>query len=112
MQSNKSVPSSVNQSKHTPGPWKTSHELNDGFSIVRQIGEGNNLLPVAIAVFTRNYNTENIEVAKANARLIASAPELLEACKKVLAEFKKLNPPYLLPTIDLLANAIAKAEGK
>jgi hypothetical protein len=70
--------------KHTPGPWRTSHQLGEGFSIVRQKGEGNNLLPVAIAVFTRNYHVENVEVARANARLIAAAPELLQQLQDVL----------------------------
>ena len=101
------------KSKHTPGPWKTSHELGDGISIVRQIGEGNNLLPVAIAVFTKNYNTENIVVAKANARLIAAAPDLLGACKEALKEFIYGGQTEQAKSITqkLLESAIAKAEG-
>lgn len=93
---------------YTPGPWITSHELGDGISIVRRISEGENLLPVAIAVFTKNYNTENVEVAKANAHIIAAAPELLEACKLAF-EYPAISGDYIK---DKLQNAIAKAEGK
>jgi hypothetical protein len=45
---------------------------------------------------------------RANARLIAAAPELMEACKLALGAFERNN------AIDwnILEKAIAKAEGK
>ncbi len=54
------------------------------------------------------------ESLKAYSRLIAAAPDLLEACKDVL-DFKMLN--HKLPTdesllIDRIQAAIAKAEGR
>jgi len=68
-----------NNTKHTPGPWKVSDYGNDFFVIISdkdyhvakvgKFGEGGN---------------------KANAKLIAAAPELLAFVKKVL--------PYLNAT--------------
>ena len=53
--------------------------------------------------------------AEANARLIAAAPELLEACREALAlisefELEALDGRDEVP--DLLRAAIAKAEGR
>jgi len=59
-------------SKHTPGPWKatamrvTAPETNDRLALDVQINGGN-----------RDGN-------KANARLIAAAPELLDALETLL----------------------------
>lgn len=83
-------------SKHTPGPWKcslTSHHYYD----YRLDG------PNAQLKFDK-------EQGYANAKLIASAPELLEACQFVLQEW---NEPEAVPeALDRLRKAIAKAEGR
>lgn len=44
--------------------------------------------------------------------LLAKNPELLKAAKAVVAEWKRLNPNFLLPTIDGLQSAISKMEDK
>ena len=44
--------------------------------------------------------------------LIASAPELLRACKQALGLLKDLNAPATDGVRGLLTNAIAKAEGR
>ena len=53
---------------HSPGPWKQDktevYEDNDGNWHIAEVGR-------------RNHDIESL----ANARLIAAAPELLEACK-------------------------------
>jgi len=77
---------------------------------------------VALAVFTAgNYNEpENRNVAKANAALIAAAPELLEALKKLHSYFITDNiPDASLPDDEDFVRmenashaAIAKAEGR
>lgn len=66
---------------HTPGPWKTDINYEsqrvlskDGFC-------------VADCTFLGKRKQE----ALANARLIAKAPELLEACKSALETCKHLN---------------------
>lgn len=87
------------KSKHTPGPWEyaptAGHETH-GQSVVYNDG-----LSIAIV-----YDGE------ANARLIAAAPDLLQACKAAVVsliedehyqEFKNL--------ISTLDKAIAEAEG-
>lgn len=58
---------------HSPGPWKLQPFMNrDGFYVDGP--EGN-----AIVMVTKNENRE------ADARLIAAAPDLLAACKHLLA---------------------------
>lgn len=67
--------------KHTPGPWKwvelefcgKYHELQDQFGVVI-CDDGS---------ASGEYSPE-IDVNGANARLIASAPELLEALEEVV----------------------------
>lgn len=75
-------------SKHTPGPWRYSKSEQFGdtrFYISQQEG----------ATYTPNYSdvatliAETIcgeygRIQEANARLIAAAPELLDACKMML----------------------------
>ncbi len=69
-------------SKHIPGEWTTSREDMDSFA-VNEEGEFEHVVYVyrsdqpRIAVFAGKKNN-----ARADARLIAAAPDLLEACKK------------------------------
>lgn len=58
-----------NESKHTPGPWTVVHE-DEGSCFVDTVAPGNSQWAIAVP---RGPNS------KANARLIAAAPELLEA---------------------------------
>jgi len=63
---------------------------------------------------------KNIAVCydKKDANLIASAPELLEACKLMLTEHQRINEQFkqskefLTPGMALARQAITKAEGK
>lgn len=66
----------MSEAKHTPGPWFTHRE---GFSTVyieARIGGG--LIQEVAACGPTNQGSEQQE---ANARLIAAAPELLEALR-------------------------------
>ena len=100
--------------KHTPGPWEIE-QFNEDY--VKKEGR---LSIKKIAIFCLGYQVatvigEDWETRKANARLIASAPELLEACKYVL---EMCNGHH--DDIDIFKDgikgcverAIAKAEGK
>ena len=70
--------------KHTPGPW-TIHERDKESSIPFAVVIGGNSWCLPIADLTNTNEVEvcsnpvNYETIKANAALIAAAPELLEA---------------------------------
>ncbi len=61
-------------SKHTPGPWKTTHSEVNGYRVSDSTGWG-------VAVVLKDTNDE------ANARLIAAAPDMLEALRELLGDF-------------------------
>jgi hypothetical protein len=90
--------------KHSPGPWKDISESPSKTWI------GNSYVIAEVIRFP-----EQQEESKANARLIASAPELLEVLKKILS----MNPsPHddmdhndFIDTIIASERVIAKAEG-
>jgi hypothetical protein len=92
--------------KHTPGLWhiienKNENEETRPFSIW-----DNNLTFIARVI--KEYPSVK---AEANARLIAAAPELLEACKAML-EWQRV---FFKLDFDLerkLREAIEKAEGR
>ncbi len=65
-------------SKHTPGPWHhTGREFND-------VRDSDDEL-VAVALHLRvGQPQRSVQEAEANARLIAAAPELLEALQQAL----------------------------
>ncbi len=77
-------------SKHTPGPW---HVGRDGWILSKN--------PVAIAEVYVNE--------KANARLIAAAPDLLKACKDVLSTIEGGDNDDAF--IRAMQEAVQKAEG-
>jgi hypothetical protein len=97
--------------KHTPGPWRadfaTQGEEVFGFSVVAE--HGPHWHPVAYQSTYQHTNSEcyEPEERKANALLIAAAPELLSAVMKLRDEFKGL-PHSLgydfthLPEVDAL----------
>lgn len=82
-------------SKHTPGPWS-----QHGHFPCLIVGSAGSLVARSDTTdFERDRSVEN----EANARLIAAAPELLEAAKAYLAKKTGRAP---------LDAAIAKAEGR
>ena len=85
--------------KHTPGPWRVDY--------------------MTVLAGTKNLVAECASMAvgesesKANARLIAAAPEMLEALKTILAH-PRTNDKSVVFMPDEVAKAraaIAKAEG-
>lgn len=87
----------MSESKHTPGPWlpRTVNDIDFGF----EINAGS--YPIA-SVYLHN--------GRANARLIAAAPDMLEALRLIDA--------YLYATAhgsnewQIVRDALAKAEGR
>lgn len=87
--------------KHTPGPW----EIERGYStIIKSIGP---------CVADEYAGSAWLEVSEANARLIAAAPELLDALKELLdREWQDDEGDYTLEMARRKARAaIAKAIG-
>lgn len=57
-------------SKHNSGPWKITHTALNGYRVNDSTGWG-------VAIVLKDVND------KANARLIAAAPQMLEALEKI-----------------------------
>lgn len=94
----------MSEARHTPGPWATD-DANDAPRDVMSHG-GRGLVATAYVIL--RGGEEECPIACANARLIAAAPELLEACKNAL-EFSDGGYRWLN---DMLRAAISKAEGR
>lgn len=98
--------------KHTPGPWNVMEPAanEDGIAVV---GGGQPLSSEEGMVawcqrymHTDGHDTENM----ANARLIAAAPELLEACKVGIESIDPVTENAEVRKI--LRDAINRAEGQ
>ena len=84
--------------KHTPGPWEVKEYKNKTL-FVKRVAD---TIPITGA-----------HMSKANACLIAAAPDLLEACKEMITfyEDKELMPPDKFPAMwERVREAILKAE--
>lgn len=96
-------------SKHTPGPWR----VTEG----RRIDSGRGYSTAIADVWAHGEGADDAPStgeAEANARLLAAAPDLLEACKEAVAVANMSDEDK--PTLDdidwaRLRAAIAKAEG-
>lgn len=92
------------QEKHTPGPWSAAPVLSFGeFEIA-----GANKEEVALIYGYSGGDEPGANPSEANARLIAAAPELLEALKAVLDDKTRT---YAVRCMKARA-VIAKAEGR
>ena len=106
--------------KHTPGPWRNGDNTLDrsrGHLFIRGGPEGRVVADVNTAMLG------GAEVYEANARLIAAAPELLEACKAAHAAILQLSEyadeddedwapgGYLSVAYEVTRAALAKARG-
>lgn len=94
--------------KFTPGPWVMKYHGNG----VVEVLDGDDLPIVNWVGF--DDSTKTLETRKANALLIAAAPDLLEILKTVLRQLERLrncnnHAPWQL--IEEVSAAIAKAEG-
>lgn len=101
--------------KHTPGEWK--YHLGRGANPRFHVQTMGGYQIASTPELKRHPQAHNDnEAHEANARLIAAAPELLEAAKRLVDEFKADMEDYLsyaeMSAVDSLIVAIAKAEGK
>ena len=95
------------QALPTPGPWRIGEKgIIGNPSIIADTPGIRNIAIIAIC-----------PEQDANARLVAAAPDLLEACKTVLPEIEldarhSFEEQALLEIADQLRRAISKAEGR
>jgi hypothetical protein len=101
-------------SKHTPGPWQIRSVKGDPLLQVCADKE-----PVAIVAHPWPTTIgDPARIQSANARLIASAPELLAACERQVANIERwletgvpADAAESKSIYDQMKAAIAKAEG-
>lgn len=125
------------KTKYTPGPWRVAKVIDSSFpkkhTVYVLIDDGRKKNVCAVSVYGRNEKSEATKTKKengeiraiptigdeecnANARLIAAAPELLEALENLLPMAEKFlrNAPSH-PDNAMLEDAraaIAKAKGE
>ena len=64
-------------------------------------------------VVVRYSKTDNLAEQQANAHLISAAPDLLEACKRLLRQYEIAAPHYQnVEAVSVVKIAISKAEGR
>lgn len=83
--------------KHTPGPWNMGYKDLGGKSICYKVYGGDNQ---EISTVGRWDSVGD----EANARLIASAPDLLKVCKEIYKILPVADPKWI--------EIIKKAEGR
>jgi len=111
-------------SKHTPGPWSVPHFADDdvkcncGYVFSEFQDHMGSICSISFANSSETEACE-IEEAKANARLIAAAPDLLEVAQKLVAYEQAMDGGrdvdamfYYAEASELARAAIAKAEGR
>ncbi len=87
-------------SEHTPGPWDLTGNPNENPRFVGYIYDaaGNQIA--------------NIWPPEANARLMAAAPELLEALRVIMDSVDAQKARLDIYELELARQAIAEAEGR
>ncbi|WP_309382015.1 hypothetical protein [Cerasicoccus frondis] len=92
--------------QHTPGPWTTTFGGAKQIAVIHQKG-GKYIAKVD------GFPLRNLDEIETNARLIAAAPELLEALES-LQDFAAMRVAGEMnnPIWSKVANAIAKAKGQ
>ena len=91
----------MSENKHTPGPWQVEfgHTQQLSGSVYWQVHDGSDAIACNQFCWAGN--------AEANARLIAAAPDLLDALMSADGLLRQLG--HSLPNVK---DAIAKAEGR
>ena len=77
-----------NKAEHTPAPWKYCQADKEHGCSCGLIWSIPNDCVVAMTIFKDDDHTKPHEVAVANAKLIAAAPELFLACQTITDTFE------------------------
>ena len=104
-------------SKHTKGPWTRVRHSWDDSSVYAANGSRVAICRIDEEDVTEETQDACVAVNEANARLIAAAPELLEALEALVNDFGRDGYGGELEdgecrVIDMARNAIAKAIGE
>lgn len=108
------------ETKHTPGPWyvlgpwpsiHVGPMVDGGCGGFGECPEPPQYEPVCCVHQSADYTTEANEEVQANARLIATAPDLLEACKNFIAWYDASPDEVYDFDWERVRAAIAKATG-
>lgn len=105
--------------KHTPGPWKMwpANGQDDASGRPMVTDEPGEVGIAHVIQRMREPDTLYPKEAEANCRLIAAAPELLEALERALPLVQLLgakmnNPKQVADTTEAIFAALAKAKGE
>jgi hypothetical protein len=100
-------------SKHTPGPWRRgSDELSSPELFSEVYGPNEFVIATCHVGNARGKDRrEAVDYVRANARLIAAAPELLRACEAVSAHYSG-SLDHQPPFVALCRAALARATGE
>jgi len=97
------------QTKHSPAPWGQEATMSSDYTFIRRISDDEGRVIANVRYAQGAEQEENL----ANARLIAAAPELLEALRKVANCSRYTDPSdteYALDQLrEIAREAIAKA---
>jgi len=99
----------MSETKHTPGPWIIQHEMdNEGIYIYEDESE-NEICRIPNTNEVEKWGNlmiEDPETRVANARLIAAAPELLNALQDIKCLLQELGEDNSPQSKDALAIAL------
>lgn len=81
----------MNKNRHTPGPWEVDDANPEMVFTTYGADDSGMRQYICDCEGTGSYETTPQSEYEANARLIAAAPELLEACKEALEQIQHDN---------------------
>ena len=102
------------KTQHTPGPWKHANRGDYDTSGIGIFANNNAGMPYYVAMASY-MGTADRSYAEANARLIASAPELLSALEFLLADYIAIDGEELTGSaipVEKARAALRKAKGE
>ena len=94
--------------KHTPGPWHHRKAIRSGEFTVQDRGSSGGFAPIARI---KGDKRSTLAQAEANARLIAAAPDLLDALETYPAQGVVMTDAEMWAWVDKARSAIDKARG-
>jgi hypothetical protein len=95
--------------KHTPGPWELSNDHKPSPYVIRQVGRFGGLASVKFHGFNKTERAR--EEQAANARLIAAAPDLLDALEEAIEVVGSWGDDGDPSWLERAKSAIAKVGG-